>query len=130
MQAPPADVSVALTIIQVVGLLLPIVFISLQPFYRPIAEKVVERQQHQPQDESQETVTWERDEAPDVIVYGIPIAVLFALSALFAGLKIFIWAIDSPLVALSLLLLVSGVAMVSYLFYKVRKSFINEMVGV
>lgn len=38
MTGHPADVAVALVIIQVVGLLLPILFIALQPFYRPIAE--------------------------------------------------------------------------------------------
>ncbi|WP_276299586.1 hypothetical protein [Halorussus lipolyticus] len=76
MAVQPKDVTVAFSILQVVGLLLPILFIALQPYYEPFAKEAVQNTRVSIGRSSErdtmdtETEEWVSDNAPRIIKGG------------------------------------------------------------
>ncbi|MDS0280360.1 hypothetical protein NDI85_21475 [Halomicroarcula sp. S1AR25-4] len=132
MQLSP-DVQIALSLLQVTGLLLPIVFIALQPFYetviktdergrrnRSLNSENVKRVEANKEGLSEHLVF---DDSPRAIYAGAAVIGCLLLSTIFAVLQILRSLTTNWLLAMSALFLLFGLLSLGVLYYLIRTEF-------
>ncbi|MDS0261861.1 hypothetical protein NDI56_20870 [Haloarcula sp. S1CR25-12] len=128
-----SSVQIALSLLQVTGLLLPIVFIALQPFYEQVVQAggVGPGSQHPtpkkfdlfPSDEDGSPDSLVSDNPPRVIYAGAAVIGFLLLSTIFAVLRILLALTDDWLVILSASCLLFGLAGLGVLYYFIRTEY-------
>lgn len=133
MAAPPADVQVALTILQAVGLLIPVVFIALRPFYsdpepddEELAEQIKARVLN-PESSFSSSDDAQVDSLPDMLRYGLVAVGVFGLAGVFSGVRVILWAVDSWLIVAAMGCLVAGLFALGGVLYHLRQEFYIEI---
>ncbi|WP_157969525.1 hypothetical protein [Haloplanus rubicundus] len=122
--ALPTDVQVALSILQSLWLLLPIVFLGLQPFYDPnVRERTKQgraNNRNPPTRDFGGGLMRELDLATMELRFGVVIVALLAASAVAAGVRVakFLWG--SWVMVMSLGFLLAGVICLAVLLYLIR----------
>lgn len=111
----PESIQVSLGVLQTVGLLIPVTYLALRPYF---PERLP--------DEGLTTSAGERyhkiDVAPQVMRWGAYAVGLLAFSGFFAAMWVLIYTLESWLVALSVLFLAAGLLMLALIFFKIRTS--------
>jgi len=133
MAAPPADVQVALTILQAVGLLIPVVFLGLRPFFTSETRETREVSlESATEDDSgpSRRIFLKFDDAPRVVRIALPVVGVLALAGILAGVHVFLWALGSWLLAAAAACLVMGIVGLGAVFYSIRQEFVSEPEGV
>lgn len=125
MALPQTD-QFALALLQVTGLILPIVFIALQPFYRRIASKSREgnlsRSEYQELD--QEEIR-EVDSAPPAVRIGLLIMGALILTAILCMLHLAPYGVESILLRGAILAMMMSFVLLGYLLWAIRMQFVN-----
>jgi hypothetical protein len=123
--ALPDDVQIALTLLQVTGLVLPIVFIALRPFYAPGSKREVLREEQQTRQTGDvvEGGLLNLDLTPRSIRFGSWVVGFLAAAAFIAGLRIIRYAFGSWLVLVAAACLVAGIVSLAVLFRIIQGRF-------
>lgn len=127
----PADIQVALSLLQILGLLIPVVFVVLQPLLAP-GESVAEEKQEATivsgigmSEASMEVVR-----TPTLIHGGIAVITCLALAAIAVSIRLtqFVWG--SWFITAGVGLLMVGVVGLVVMVYLIRREFVSEVPGV
>jgi protein-S-isoprenylcysteine O-methyltransferase Ste14 len=114
------EIQIALRILQIIGLVLPIVFVALRPFYSPNLDVQDLRERQNIADSGKSGLIYNLDLAPTVVKFGVGVIVVFALSASLAGLRVAWFLRGSWVVAFATVLLTIGLVSLSVMFYLLR----------
>lgn len=112
-------VQVSLSILQIVGLLIPVVFLSLREYFPEDLGKGNAKHDGGRDTEAMDYV----DDPPDIIRLGWLVVASLATAGVFASVRVLVSVLKSPLVILSVLFLAGGLIGLGYIFYKIRSSF-------
>lgn len=134
----PSNVEAAMALLQVLGLIIPVVFIALQPYYRGVAQSQQRSVPYPPnrapdggsRDQSDYAPPTEiivEDGSPFVVKVGVAVVATLCFGAIVAGIEVMISYFHAPLVAWAAGLLVTGVIRISYLLYRVQRDFIKKI---
>lgn len=120
--ALPPEVEIALRILQVTGLVLPVVFIALRPFYDPTNDQS-ERQRSSGSGLTFEDGEIKFDFAPLAVRSGVVVVSLFGLAAVAACIKVILFLGGISFAAIALVLLAAGIIALGVLFFLIRARF-------
>jgi hypothetical protein len=125
----PPDVNVALSVLQVTGLVLPVVFIALRPFYTPSDDGSPDDVPEIPHDfELADGPGY--DAAPLVIKVGVVVAGLLVTAAVLAGARVAWYVLGSWLTVAAVVALSLGITTLGVLLYLIRRRFLGEIEAV
>lgn len=134
-----SSVEIALSLLQVTGLLLPIVFIALQPFYEQVVQSSGVKGGQQPTNGEQfERVSSDEgdfealvfDSPPRVIYAGAAVIGFLLLSTIFAVIRILLALTGDWLIIMSVSCLLFGLVGLGVLYYFIRAEFRIVIEGV
>jgi len=118
-----ASVQVALSILQIIGLLIPVVFLSLRSYFpEQLSDNPPLRT-----DGNGDIEVEEIDAAPQIIRLGWVVVGSLAAAGLFAAIRVLISVIGSWLVVVSTAFLALGLLALALIFYEIRSSMTIEV---
>ena len=116
----PTDIKVALTLLQIIGLLIPVIFVAIRPF----------ASQDSARDANQQWKTLRRqvpmidaDSVPDVVVGGLAVTAALGVAAILAATRVLQYLWGSWLITGSVLFLIVGILGLGGLVYLIRLEF-------
>jgi len=130
MSSPPADVQVALSILQIVGLLIPVIFVALRPYFESAVGQDSGGLRNRKEDVEFSDGSMTIDRTPAAMKLGLAAIVLLASSAIFAGWRVLLWASNSLIVSVSVLTMGLGILCLVVLIFILRLEFVSEIPGV
>ena len=111
------SVKVSLAILQTIGLLIPVVFLSLQSYFPETLPD-----DHPFRSDGGNMGADEIDVAPRVIRLGWLMVGFLAVSGVFAAIRVILSLLGSWLVVLSVMSLTIGLLLLALIFYEIRSS--------
>lgn len=126
--ALPTDVEVALSLLQIIGLLIPVIFFAIQPYVSK--ESSLEGKQRWKTVVRTEIPLIDVDSVPDVMIGGLAVIAMLGLAAVFAAVRVILYLAGSWFVTASVVLLILGVLGLCLLAYLIRLEFKSDVEGV